>query len=222
MKRERKFEFNETLYKKSKKELFSKEVKKLIENRNKTLHIKNKYSDDFLSLYYSPILAVLEQLLKDFNKKNILEIGYRVPLFLDYAKIRGANIFGIDINPFIENENLQKMSIENLDKKYLKKNKNKYDAIIARITLSKLYDELYEVETGRPRFKNKEKILKNIFSLLKTNGLLILQDDRGTIFTENQFKEIGFKKIINETPIIFKNKNNKSLGWNVIVAYKKI
>jgi len=177
---------------------------------------------EFLGYYYSPTLTALKQSLKTLKNKNILEIGYRTPLFLDYLKIYGTNAYGIDTNPEIINKNLFKMSIEKLSPKFLKENKNKFHAIFERITLSKLYEEKYFLETGKYRFKNKDKILANIYKLLKNKGILVLQDDRGSIFTEYLFKKFGFEKLIKETPIIFKDKKGKDLGWNVIVVYRKI
>ena len=77
------------------------------------------------------------------------------------------------------------------------------------------------MKEGKYVFKNKEKVLSNIANLLKHNGLLILQDDRGSIFSETLFAKLGFEKVMKEEPVIFKDKKGKSLGWNVIVAYKK-
>jgi hypothetical protein len=210
--------FNEALHKKSQKELSSKKAIEIINKYNAKL--KTKYPSNFLLQYYSPTYSILKKLLNKFEHKNILEIGFRAPLFLDFLQSKGANTYGVDIKPDIINENLVKMSIEKLSKGYLSKNKNKFHAIVARITLSRLYDEKHEVETGKPMFKDKRKILSNIFQLLKPKGILILQDDRGSIFSEKQFKDIGLKKIVNEYPITF-TENGKSLGWNVIVAYRK-
>ncbi len=192
--------FDKKLYQKCKKEL--------------------KKSSEFLN-YYSPTLTVLKQFLKDFKNKNILEIGYRDAVFLNYLKKKEVNVYGIDIKPEKTNKNLLKMSVENVSKKFLKKYDNKFHAIFERITLSKLYDKNYFLKNGKHRFKNKEKILSNIYKLLKNKGILILQDDRGTVFTELQFKKIGFKKLIKETPIIFKDKKGKNLGWNILVVYQK-
>jgi len=213
--------FNEILYKKAKRELSSKKAIKIIEKYNFEFNLKYQYSTKFLSIYYFPIYTILKQFWKKFEGKNILEIGFRVPLFLDYLENQGVDTYGIDIEPYIETEKFRKESIEKLSKDFFDKNKNKFHAIIARITLSRLYDEKNEVETGNPMFKDKHKILLNIFQLLKPNGILILQDDRGSIFTTKQFRKIGFRKIVKEYPIIFKNKG-KYLGWNVIVAYKKV
>lgn len=177
---------------------------------------------EFLGNYYSPILTTLKQFLKNLKNKNILEIGYRTTLFLEYLKTHEANVYGIDINPETTDRNLFKMSIEKLTPKFLKENKNKFHAIIERITLSKLYEEKYFLETGKYKFKNKEEILSNIQKLLKNKGILLLQDDRGSIFTEYQFKKFGFKKVMKELPIIFKDKRGKNLGWNVLVVYRKV
>ena len=183
------YSFNEKLYKKCKKEL------------DKKSDSKYGYEDGFLSCYYSPILIVLKQLFKDFKNKKILEVGYRVPLFLDYLKGEGADVYGIDVDPAVVGDNLIKMSVEKMDKEFMKK--HKFDVIFERITLSRLYDENYFLDTGKFRFKNKEKILSNLYVLLKKGGYLILQDDRGSIFTESQFKKIGFKKVMKEIPIIY-------------------
>ena len=212
--------FNEILFKKAKRKLYSRKAIKIIENYNSKFNLKHSYPTNFLSIYYSPIYTILKQFWKNFENKNVLEIGFRIPLFLDYLESEGVKSYGIDIEPYIETEKLKKESIEKLSKDFVKKNKNKFHAIIARITLSRLYDEKNEVKTGKPMFKDKHKILSNIFQLLKPNGLLILQDDRGSIFSEKHFEKIGFRKIVKEYPIIFKDKN-KYLGWNVIVTYKK-
>lgn len=215
------FSFDEKLHKKCKKELDRKNVRKIILDYNKKDNIKKKYEPEFLSYYYSSILVVLYQFLSELKNKSILEVGYGMPLFLDYLQKQGSFVCGIDAEPLFTNENLFKMSIEHISSKFLHKYKNKFDAIIERITLSKLYDEKFFLKTSKHRFKNKEKILLNLSKLLRPEGILILQDDRGTIFTETQFIKAGFKKIMKETPIIFKNKKGKSLGWNVLAVYQK-
>ena len=193
--------FNKKLYKKSKKEL--------------------EKSSEFLSYYYSPTLTVLKQFLKSLKNKNILEIGYRDGKFLYYLKKNGANACGIDIKPEKTNKSLLKMSIENVNPKFLNKNNNKFHAIIERITLSKLYDKNYFLKTSKHRFNDKKKILSNLYKLLKPRGILILQDDRGTVFTKSQFEKIGFKKVLKEIPIRFRDKEGKNLGWNILVVYQK-
>lgn len=193
--------FNKKLYQESKREL--------------------EKSSEFLSYYYSPTLTVLEQFLKDLKNKNILEIGYRDGKFLDYLKKKGANTHGIDIKPEKTNKNLLKMSVTNVNQVFLNKNNNKFDAIIERITLSKLYNRNYFLKTGKQRFKDKNKILSNLYKLLKPKGILVLQDDRGTIFIKQQFKKIGFKQILKETKIKFKDKKGKNLGWNTLIVYQK-
>ena len=213
--------FDERLYKQCKKELNKKPVKEIISSYKKQCKIKTGYEPEFLSHYYSPILTVLKQFIGRLKNKHILEIGYRMPMFLDYLKEQDVTVYGIDIEPYITNKNLLKMSVGNVSKKFLKEHKNQFHAIIERITLSRLYDEEYFLENGKHRFKNKEKILFNLYHLLKPKGILVLQDDRGTIFTEAQFAKIGFKKIMKEIPLAFRDKKSKNLGWNVLITYQK-
>lgn len=142
-----------------------------------------------------------------------------MPLFLEYLEKQGANVYGIDIKPDLTVKNFKKMSVENIQSYLLKQ---EFDAVVARITLSKLYNENYMKETGKPRFKNPEKILKNISKMLKPNGILILQDDRGTIFSKEQFKKLNFKKVMKATIIKFRDKNKKGIGLNVLVIYRKL
>lgn len=210
--------FNEKIYSKCKKELSTKIAKDIVKKYIKECKAKG-YNENFLTCYYSPTFAALKQLLINLKNKKVLEVGYRMPMFVDYLTNKGVKAEGIDIEPYFTNEYSKKISIEKPTQKFLK---NKYDAIIARITLSRLYDELYQLKTGKLRFKNKKKILKNLYRLLKSKGYLILQDDRGTIFTESQFAKIGFKKVIKEMPILFKDKKGNNLSWNVLVAYQKL
>jgi len=209
--------FNEKIYSKCKKELSTKLARSIVKKYIKECKAKG-YDEHFLTYYYSPTFAALKQLLINLKNKKVLEVGYRMPMFMDYLISKGVKAEGIDVEPYFTNEYSKKMSIENPAQKFLK---NKYDAIIARITLSRLYDERYQLKTGKLRFKNKKKILKNLHKLLKPKGYLILQDDRGTIFTESQFAKIGFKKIMKEIPITFKDKKGRDLSWNVLVVYQK-
>lgn len=211
--------FDERLYNRCKAELSEKNIKEIISKYKRLPKIKKRHISTFLSLYYSPLLTLLKQLLGDLKKKRILEIGYGIPMFLEYLQKQESIVYGIDINPAVTDKNLLKMSVETFSPKFLKENKNKFHAIIERITLSRLYDEEYFLISGRPRFKKKKKILSNLYSLLKPKGILVLQDDRGTIFTETQFMKAGFKKILKEMPVIF-NKNGKKIGWNTLVVYQ--
>ncbi len=213
--------FNKKLYQKSKKELNKNKVRKIIQKHNKNLKPQQRYEFEFLSYYYSPLLTTLAQFIGNLKNKQILEIGYRTPLFLDYLKMKGAKTYGIDTKPFITKKNYLKMSIGKLNQKFIKENKDKFDAIIERITLSKLYDKKHFLKTGKHKFKNKEKILSNISQLLQPNGILILQDDRGSIFTKSELSKANFRKIMKEITIKFKDKKGKDIGWNIIVVYKK-
>jgi len=181
----------------------------------KKCKIKKGYMPDFLSTYYSPILTVLKQYFKNLKGKSILEAGYRIPIFLDYLRLKGVDTYGIDIGPYITDRNLLRMPVEKISDKFKKKYSNYFHAIIERLTLSRLYDEEYFLKTGKRRFKNKKLILSNLYKLLRPNGILVLQDDRGSIFTETEFKKAKFKKILKEIPITFKK------GWNTLVVYKK-
>lgn len=183
--------------------------------------IDKGYPPEFLSYYYSPILTVLKQLLTNLKNKYILEIGYRMPMFLDYLINKNAKGYGIDIEPYIVRNNLLKISIENMDPKFLIEHENKFHAIIERITLSNLYDKNFFKKTGKRRFYKKDRILSNMFRLLKPGGILVLQDDRGTIFSESQFVKNGFIKIMKEIPIFFNSEDGEDLGKNVLVVYQK-
>lgn len=211
----KKISFDEALYNKCKKELNSRRVREIIlRYRNSKTIIK--YEPEFLSYYYSPTLTALIQFFGNLKGKDILEIGYRMPLFLRYLEMKGANAYGIDVKPELTTKRFRRMSVENV-----RLNK-KFDAVIARITLSKLYNENYLRETGKPRFSDPEMILKNISKILKPGGILVLQDDRGTIFRKGQFKDLGFKKIMREKVVRFRDKNKKNIGWNVLVVYQKL
>lgn len=213
--------FDEKVYNKCKKELSEKKIKRIIFKYQKLLKIKKNCMSTFLSLYYSPLLTVLKQALGSLKNKWILEVGYQLPFFLEYLQKQGSIVYGIDTNPLITNKNLLKMSVEKLSPRFLKENKNKFHVIVERITLSRMYDEEYFLKTGRYRFRNKEKILSNLRHLLKPKGIIALQDDRGTIFTEAQFANAGFKKILREMPIIFSDKRGKRIGWNTLVVYQR-
>lgn len=212
--------FDEKLYQKCKKELNSRGAQNIVQQYRRECKIKKGYKPTFLSYFYSPVLTVLKQHFKNLKNKRILEIGYRMPLFLDYLKLNGANSYGIDIEPYITNKNLFKMSIEKLTPSFKRKFTDFFHAIIERLTLSRQYEEEYFLEKGRHRFKNKKLILYNLHHLLKPGGILVLQDDRGSIFTESEFKRAGFRKIMKERPIVFREKG-KYLGWNTLVVYKK-
>ncbi len=213
--------FDEVLFKRCKRELSKKPVKEIVLYYQKKCNLNRAYKLDFLNQYYSPILTALKQFFSTVKNKRILEIGYRLPIFLDYLEKQGAVVYGIDTEPSVRDKNLLKMSVENITPTFFEEHKNKFDAIIARITLSRLYNENHFLETGEYRFRDKEKILSNLYHLLKPDGILVLQDDRETIFTEAQFAKAGFKKIMKETPIIFKDRQGKNLGWNVLVVYQK-
>jgi|GEM_PF-4123677 len=175
------------------------------------------YGDINYWKYYVPILVAIEQLVGKIEGKNILEIGCRYPVFLDYLNSLGTKGQGIDISPRYENRFVQKMNISNLNKQFIAKNKGKFDVIYERLTFSRWYDDEHELKTGKKRFEHKEKILKTINLLLKRNGTFILLDDRGTMFTLKQFVDAGFEKCLFEMPILFGGKT-----WNVIVAYKVV
>lgn len=212
--------FNPKLYQSARKELNGKKAQAIIASYLNNFHLKG-YDKTFLATYYSPLYSVINQFCKNVKNKSVLEIGFRVPMFLDFLKEKGAKVYGIDIEPYMTNDNLLKMSIEALNSSFMVKHKQKFDIIFERITLTRLYDEQHFLKEGKYVFKNKEKVLSNIANLLKHNGLLILQDDRGSIFSETLFAKLGFEKVMKEEPVIFKDKKGKSLGWNVIVAYKK-
>ncbi len=213
--------FDEKLFKRCEMELRKKPAKEIILFYKQKCGL-NVYSPNFLSQYYSPILTALKQFFNSLQNKRILEIGHRLPMFLDYLeKQEGAIGYGIDTEPGMITKSSLKMSVENITPQFFMEHEHGFDAIVARITLSRLYDEMYFLETGHRRFKDKEKILLNLHRLLKPKGILVLQDDRGTIFTESQFAKVGFEKILRETPIIFKDRRGKNFGWNVLVVYQK-
>jgi hypothetical protein len=204
-------------YKKAKKELSSDKATKIIEKYNKELKLMNSLIS--LSENYSPTFAILKYYYKNFQNKNLLEIGFSTPNFLEFLKLYGFNVNGIDIEPYVTSDDYLKMSVEDIDKNFLKLNNSKFDAITSKISLSKLYNENFELKTGKPAFKNPNKILKNLKELMNNNGLLILQEDRGSIFTEKMFKENGFQCLVKPYPIILKNNKKEYSGWNVISAY---
>lgn len=213
--------FDKKIYQQCKNELSGKDARKIILRYQKQCKIKEGYGPEFLSCYYSPILTILKQVVGNLKDKPILEVGYRMPMFLDYLKKQGAIVYGIDVKPYIVNKALFKMSVEKISKDFLKKHKSEFQVIIERITLSKLYDKNYSLETGKHRFQNKKKILSDFYQLLKPQGILVLQDDRGTIFSEAEFTKAGFRKILKETPVMFKDKKGKNLGWNILAIYQK-
>lgn len=212
---------NGALYRSSRIALNSTKTRKIIKKHNSRLDISLKYPLFYLKVYYSTILTTLTYFLKNLYSKNILEVGFRIPLFLDYLSMNGVNVFGIDSNPLFESKKFRKMSVTRIPSAFIRSFSNSFDAIIERITLSKQYEENYYFINRKYRFRNKLGILCVFHKLLKNNGLLILQDDRGTIFSEAEFKKVGFEKIMKEIPIIFKEKE-KYLGWNTLVVYKKV
>lgn len=212
--------FNLKFYQIARKELSGKKAQAIIAGYLSRFHLKG-YDKTFLATYYSPLYTAINQFCQNVKNKSVLEIGFRVPMFLDFLKGKGANVYGIDIEPYVADDNFLKMSIEKPNPKFMAKHKQKFDVIFERITLSRLYDERHFLKTGKPMFKDKEKVLSNIANLLKHNGLLILQDDRGSIFSEFLFAKYGLEKVMKEEPVIFKDKKGNSLGWNVIAAYRK-
>jgi SAM-dependent methyltransferase len=204
-------------YKQAKEELNSEVALDIIQKYNTKLNLKK--SDILLSEIYSPTYAVLKYYFKNFKNKRILEIGFSSPYFLEFLKLKGFKVNGIDIEPLISSKEYLKMSIEKIDKDFLTKNMSKFDVITSRISLSKLYNENFEVKTGSPAYRNPHEILKNISKLLNKNGILILQEDRGSIFTEKDFFKNKFKCLVKPYPIVFYNTENKYDGWNVISAY---
>jgi hypothetical protein len=114
------------------------------------------------------------------------------------------------------------MDVEKMPREFKEKYANKFDIVFERLTLSRLLDEMHVFKDGTLCFKNKRRILSDIKGLLKPNGLLILQDDRGSIFTLGQLKEAGFEKAMRGAPIILENRKGDYLGWNTIEAYRKV
>jgi len=214
------------LFNKSKKQLSTKRAQEIIRGYVKKQGLKKNspslYNSEFLSSYYSPILAAMHRHYGSLKGKRMLEIGYRIPMFLDYLNSVGVTTVGIDIAPIFDGENLYKMDIENMPREFKEKYSHKFDVVFERLALSRLYDEMYVLEKGRLRFKNKKLILSNIAALLKPKGLLILQDDRGSIFTMDQLKKAGFEKAMRDAPIILKNKKGEYLGWNTLEVYRKV
>ena len=226
----RPFITDDPVFDKSRRELSTKGVRRIIDFYVKRCGLGAKqekfslplYDSEFLSTYYTPILAVMCKHYGTLKGKRVLEIGYRVPMFLDYLKSIGVSTVGIDIAPYAEGKDLYRMDVERMPRVFKERYAHKFDIIFERLTLSRLLDEMHVFEDGTPRFKNKKRILSNIKGLLKPNGLLILQDDRGSIFTLSQLKEAGFEKAMRGAPIILKNRKGKYLGWNTIEAYKRI
>lgn len=210
--------FDRTLYSKCKDELNSDEVRRIIEDCLKECNIKDGYDKNFLSKYYSPIYTVLRQFYNNLEDLKVLEVGYRIPPFLNFLKEKGVETWGIDVDPYIvEDDRLFKMSIEDPEEWFMERFKGNFDVILERLCLSEQYDEEYEIENNDPRFKNKREILENLHKLMKRESKLILQDDRGTIFTFQDFYEVGFKKVLKDIPTMF----NKD-AWNVLNVYEKM
>jgi len=209
---------NNKLYRKCKVELSSDKARKILPLYKKECGLK-RYHGNYLS-YYTPILAVLRQYFRNLRNKNILEVGYRLPAFLGYLKLKGANVYGIDVKPYIVDREFFKMSIEKIEPKFKKHFSNYFHAIVERLVLSRQYDEEYFLKTGKHRFHNRKLILSNIYQLLRPNGILVLQDDRGTIFTESDFVGIGLKKVLKDIPVVFRWSRKKCI-WNTLGVYKK-
>jgi hypothetical protein len=210
---------DEKIYKKAKKELNCKKVEDICKKYKKQWGKYLKNVDEF-STYFSPILAIINKHYPNLKNIKTLEIGFRYPAFIDVLKSKEAITYGIDFDPYYTGKNLLKMSVENISKEFLKEHQNSFDIIYQRLCLSRLLNEMGE-KGKKFLFTKTDKILKDLTSLLKPNGMLILLDDRGTIFTLKQFKENKLKKIEKECPIILKNKNREYLGWNILAVYKK-
>lgn len=211
------------LLKEAKKELLSKKARLIISKYKRHAgKFQNAYNSEWLSVYYSPILVALRKYLgKDLKKRSILEVGYGLPLFIFYLKSVGSNAVGIDIDPYITGKDLYRMSVEHIRPSFKKQYRGHFDAIVERIALSNLYDKNYFNKTGKHKFKNKRKILSDLAFLLKDNGFLILQDDRGSVFSEKELKAAGFKRVIKLDKIIFHDRKRNYLGWNTLAVYKK-
>jgi len=208
-------QFDNKLYKKLKRKVLNSKSFKVILKKYRDPHNLISGKLEYWG-YYIPILTVIYQLKKDIKGKKILEIGCSVPVFLEYLRFLGAEVYGIDIEPYITNNHIYKMNIEDMNKKFIKEHKGSFDIIYQRLTFSKLYDEEHELKKGKPRFKNKNKILKTINTLLRPNGVLILLDDRGSMFSLKQFSDNGFAKCLFEVPVMFTKK-----VWNVVTVYRK-
>ncbi|UZE94287.1 MAG: hypothetical protein IB618_01815 [Candidatus Pacearchaeota archaeon] len=147
--------------------------------------------------FYNPLYYMLKKYLKILKNKKILEIGYGRPYFLKFLKSKKTLVYGIDIiKPIkIKGIKLIKVDIEKIPQDLIKEYKNNFDVIIARLIFSKEYQRKYN------KFQNKNLILKNLNLLLKKKGKLILQDDKGTIFTKSEFRKANFKILIKQTKV---------------------
>ena len=221
---------DDPLFNKSRRELSTKGARRIIDFYVKECGLEAKqekfslplYDSEFLSTHYTPILAVMHKYCGTLKGKRVLEIGYRVPMFLDYLKSINVSTVGIDIAPYTGGKGLYQMDVEKMPREFKEKYAHKFDVVFERLTLSRLLNEMHVFEDGTFRFKNNKRILSNISDLLKPNGLLILQDDRGSIFTLSQLNEAGFDKAMRDAPIILENKKGDYLGWNTIEAYKRV
>ena len=206
-----------------KSELLSEKPKRIIARYGKFAgKYWKSYSQDWLSLYYSPMLTALRQYLVDLEGKSVMEVGYGLPLFVTYLRSLGTDAVGIDIDPYITGEGLHKMSVERIPEGFKRRYAGRFDAIIERIALSKLYDSNYFEKTGRHRFRDRKRILGELRDMLKEGGLLVLQDDKGSVFTRREMSESEFRKVLNEPKIVFRDKRKKYMGWNTIVVYRKL
>lgn len=92
------YSFDEELYKQCRKELGERWVEEIILGYKTRCKITKGYGPEFLSYYYSPILTVLKQILGNLENKYVLEIGYMMPLFLEYLENRALLFMGSTSN----------------------------------------------------------------------------------------------------------------------------
>jgi len=129
-----------------------------------------KYYDLLSSSFidYQSEVESLDRIFRKYNVKEILDVGCGTANHIIYLSKKGYRCYGLDASEQMLNIAIAKSRRENVKIKFFKGDirtfilRKKFDAIISLYVLSYMLtnDEL-------------KKVLKNIYTMLKTDGLLI-------------------------------------------------
>jgi hypothetical protein len=178
---------------------------KLLKNKQK----KNSYPTEFFYQISYPIIC---KLLK--KKDSMLEIGYgEFSALQKVLEKEGISYFGIE--PYakkIDNRRLFRGKLSKLPRKL----DQKYNLILANMVYTINYTNNFS-KCFAWELKNKKKLLKLIYSLIKPNGYFISIDDIGSMFTKKELSEY-FKLLVFEKDIEIRDFSDK----NAIADFGKV